>query len=235
MSENIKDFYNEFSKKQISTGVNLRHYYLFKKIVQSGLKKDHNILEIGCGIATLTGLLSKYLKKGKIVAVDISPENIEVAKKRLQNRENVKFLVSDMKDFDYPEKFDFVILADVLEHIPKNFHNQLFQTISQYMNEKAVLFINIPHPKNIEYLEKHSPEKMQIVDQALYADEITKSASVNGLIVKEYISYPLYHKEDDYNIIKLKFNTSVEYHQKSNFKIIFEKTKCRIFYFLSKL
>ncbi|NCB08157.1 MAG: class I SAM-dependent methyltransferase [Bacteroidia bacterium] len=229
MSENIKEFYNEFSKKQLATGVNLRHYYLFRKIIQSGLKRNHNVLEIGCRIGTFTGLLARYLKKGKILAADISPENIKIAKERLKNRKNVEFLISDMQDFQHHTKFDFVVLADVLEHIPRQHHVALFQTISRHMTEEAVLFINIPHPKNIEYLEKYHPEKLQIIDQALYADEIITAAFQNGLILNQYVSYKLYHKENDYITIQFEKNKFVSFNSLMKKNIILKKIKYRLY------
>ncbi len=233
-TKHIEEFYDEFSKKQVKTGVNLRHYYLYRKIVNSGLKKNHHVLEIGCGIATLTGLLSEYLKKGTLVAADISPENIEVAKRRLQNRRNVKFLVSDMKDFDYPGKFDYVILADVLEHIPIELHENLFQVISKHMLDDSVVFINIPHPKNIEFTREKYPDKLQIVDQSLYAETLTNAASKSGLMLTAYHSYSLFHVQNDYVIMMFKKNKEISYTPISKIEIIIKKYINKIYYWFSK-
>lgn len=41
------------------------------------------MLEIGCGVGTLTELLSQYITRGSMVAVDISTESVEIARKRL--------------------------------------------------------------------------------------------------------------------------------------------------------
>ncbi len=235
MSENIKEFYNEFSKKQLTTGVNLRHYYLFRKIIQSGLKRNHNVLEIGCGIGTFTGLLARYLKRGKILAADISPENIKIAKERLRNRKNVELLISDMQDFQHHIKFNFVVLADVLEHIPRQHHVALFQTISRHMTEDAVLFINIPHPKNIEYLEKYHPEKLQIIDQALYAEEITSIARRERLILSNYNAYSLFHHERDYIWMNFCIEREIKYNPYLRIKIILKKLFTRFYFWIQIL
>lgn len=231
--QNIKEFYNEFSKKQIVTGVNLRHYYLFRQIVCCGLKKNHSLLEIGCGIATLTGLIANYLKRGKILATDISPENIELAKARLGNHRNIEFLVSDMQDFSYNQKFDFIVLADVLEHIPKNLHPGLFHVIAEYMNEDAILFINIPHPKNIEFIRNNFPERLQIIDQELYADELSENAMNAGLILETFHSYNLFHHENDYVRMIFRKNSGRTYTPNSRWKIILQKFLNRIYYWYS--
>ena len=53
------NFYDEFLASQIRSGINDRIYHLYKKVLRLGLKTDENILEIGCGIGTLTFLLSR--------------------------------------------------------------------------------------------------------------------------------------------------------------------------------
>jgi cyclopropane fatty-acyl-phospholipid synthase-like methyltransferase len=233
--QNVGEFYDDFSKKQVVTGTNLRHYYLFTKIVKSGLKRNHDVLEIGCGIGTLTSLLYSYLKNGKIVATDISSKNIQLAQERIKSAKRIEFFISDMQDFSYAGKFDFIVLADVLEHIPMHLHGSLFQTITKYMKDDATLFINIPHPSNIEFLRANAPEKLQIIDQALYADELTKVASACGLILSEFKSYSLYHSEDDYNIIRFRLNRKVNYTPKAKSKIIIKKNLYRLFYLFLKI
>lgn len=232
--QHIQEFYNEFSKKQVVTGINLRHYYLFKKIVRAGLKKNNNVLEIGCGIGTLTGLLAKHLKKGKVVATDISPENIEVAKKRLDTIKNIDFLVSDSFDLSLWEKFDFIVLADVLEHIPAETHQKLFGNIVRCMHQNSTIFINIPHPKRIEFLKKYSPEKLQIVDQALCSKDLIRDAESNDLILFEYKSYPLFHEEVDYVQVIFKMNKDSNFRSLSKRTIILKKMIFRFFYLLTK-
>ncbi len=98
-NEEIVEFYDEHSKKQIDKGINIRHYKLFKKIINAGLKKNFTVLEVGCGIGTLTSLIISYLKNGRLVATDISGKNIDIAKKQFAKNTKVDFLVSDMKDF----------------------------------------------------------------------------------------------------------------------------------------
>ena len=96
------------------------------ELIKSGLRKDSVVLEVGCGVGTLTVLLNKFLSKGKLVATDISDESIEKAKKRIPNSNKIDFFVTDMKDFSYSQKFDFIVLPDVLEHIPIDQHKELF-------------------------------------------------------------------------------------------------------------
>src|SRR5687767_3324590 len=61
---------------QNKAGVNIRHLTILKNLKREGLGRNSKVLEIGCGIGTLTKLIAKNLGNGKIVGVDISPETI---------------------------------------------------------------------------------------------------------------------------------------------------------------
>ncbi|MBN2522664.1 MAG: methyltransferase domain-containing protein, partial [Bacteroidales bacterium] len=82
-SEQIGKWYDGFAGRQVKTSVNLRHYKIMEFLTSAGLSRNDKVLEIGCGIGTLTGLMAKYLRRGEIVAADISAESVSTARKRL--------------------------------------------------------------------------------------------------------------------------------------------------------
>lgn len=207
--EDIGSWYDGFAGKQLRTSVNLRHYRIMEFLVHAGLKKNYKVLEIGCGIGTLTGLLAKYLKRGRILAVDISRDSVKIAQERLAKAKNVSFLVTDMTDFSYPEKFDFIVLPDVLEHIPEEQHISLFRTLSGHMHDTSVILIHIPHPKALDYIRKNFPETMQIIDQSVSAASLISNACQNDLILVSYNSYPLFDRENDYAVITFRKNREI--------------------------
>ncbi len=231
--EEIKKWYNTFSEKQVATGTNLRHYAIFNKLIDSGLRKNHSVLEIGCGIGTLTKLVYGFLKKGELVATDISDESIEIAKKRMPPSKRINFLVTDMKDFSYPKKFDFIVLPDVLEHIPIEQHKDLFEVICKHMHHESLVIINIPHPKALDFLSIHSPEKLQIIDQSISADTMINNAYTADLELIDYISYSIFNKENDSVLIRFKKNNAITLTPLSKLVIIRRKSIERIKYFLA--
>ena len=231
MSIQVKEWYNEFSTKQVKTSKNLRHYTLINKIIDEGLNKHSKVLEIGCGIGTLTELLYKFIKKGQIVATDISDISISIAKKNIGISNRIEYIVSDMVDFNYPQKFDFIILPDVLEHIPIENHNDLFGTIAKHMHSSSKIIINIPHPKAIEFLKKVSPDKLQIIDQAINAKELIENTSYTDLLLLKYNSYSIYDINFDYAFIVLTLNQEFELNNKSKYEIIFNKQFNKIKYY----
>ncbi len=224
----VRKWYNDFSGKQMKTGINLRHYSVFNQVVASGLKKHHRILEIGCGIGTLTTLLGKYIRSGKIVATDISDESIRIASERFGKNNRVEFMVSDMQDFMYPGQFDFIILADVMEHIPIEDHGKLFGVLSAHMHEQSKLIVHIPHPKLIEHLQVTSPQALQVIDQAVHADVFCQNAYAHGLILDKYRAYRLFHCSPDYVYIQMKLNSSGAHVMRSKKDIITKKLRERV-------
>ncbi|MCW3076152.1 MAG: hypothetical protein JWO32_761, partial [Bacteroidetes bacterium] len=91
--EQVENFYNSYKEKQKKIGVNIRHRTILKNLKSVGLKSDSKVLEIGCGIGTVSGLIIKSIPEGKFTGVDISSESIEMAKK-LYPAKNAEFLVN---------------------------------------------------------------------------------------------------------------------------------------------
>jgi trans-aconitate methyltransferase len=234
-SEQIGKWYDGFAGRQLKTSVNLRHYKIMEFLISAGLSRKDRVLEIGCGIGTLTGLLVRYLGKGEIVAVDISPESVEIARKRLSHASNVRFMVSDMTDFNHTEVFDFIILPDVLEHIPVDQHSRLFRTLADHMHDNSVILIHIPHPRALDYIRATNPGQMQIIDQSVEADTLLADAYANGLTLISYNSYSLFDREHDYAVISLRKKNAVTLSPLPNRSIIARKLLSRTRFFLSRL
>jgi len=203
VSRNVSDFYDQYSKQQLNTGVHIRHYTILQRLKKSGLKSNHRVLEIGCGIGTLTGLLGNYLKDGELTAADISPESIEIAKKRTAALKHVNYVVTDMSDFAPKGKYDFIVFPDVLEHIPKEQHNSIFKLLSGAMHENSKIAIHIPDPLALDYIRTYTPELLQIIDQSLYLEDFGKAIEGTQLMVEIYERYPLFTIDPDYNWILL--------------------------------
>ncbi len=230
----VENWYNNFASQQIQTGITIRHYKILEYLRLAGLRKNSRVLEIGCGVGTLTELLSQYITKGSLVAVDISSESVEIARKRLSKAKNLEFVVSDIYEFNYPEKFDFIVLPDVLEHVPVEQHRRVFQILSAHMHDQSVLFIHIPHPKALDYIRLHTPEKLQIIDQSLDASTLIENAHANKLVLVNYTPTKLHHTVADYVYMVFRKDYQVNLITLSKLKIIKAKTISRIKFTLSK-
>ena len=72
------------------------------------------VLDIGCGNGFLTYDVAK--KARSVMAIDLSMDNIELAKRNF-NKENIQYICGDATKFDFGDKFDTIILSNILEHI----------------------------------------------------------------------------------------------------------------------
>jgi len=195
-NKNVIEFYDNRISKQFESGVNDRIYQLYQRLLHLGLKSDSNVLELGSGIGVMTFLLSRYIKKGKIEAVDISPELVKFSRQRIKN-DNITFFANDIVNHQpLLQKIDFVTLFDVLEHIPVERHDKLFNKIATMCNEDTKLLINIPNPDYIEYDSKYHPDELQIIDQPLPLKVILENLEKNGLTISFFETYSVWVEND---------------------------------------
>lgn len=207
----IQGFYDEFSEKQVKTGVNSRHLNIISKLVASGMKSTHQVLEVGCGIGTVSQLIAKVVNKGNVLAVDISEKSIQKASEIWQKHTNLTFEVSDMSDFNKPGKtFDYFVFPDVLEHIPVEQHPNLFANIGMHAHENSVVFVHIPSPRFLEWMIQNEPEKLQIIDQPLDTSKLIGVLQQFGFYLEEMKTYSVFYEEKDYQYFVFRKNKSIE-------------------------
>ena len=207
--QSVKDFYDTFTSNQTNIGVSVRHRLILKKLKSIGLKSSSNVLEIGCGIGTVSSLIIKNTPAGKFVGCDISPKSIELAKK-FNPQKNAEFICTDMSDFESNLKFDFVVFPDVLEHIPVEEHAPLFERIARVCNPNAKLLINIPEPNTLNYHRKHNPHLLQIIDQSLSMQDLLNHTYPYGFQVQSIVPYAIHTNIDNYLSIVFIRNTNSE-------------------------
>ncbi len=230
-SDVSKYYDSEWAKleKEKLTGINSRHRYIIKYLIENGMKSNHSVLEIGCGIGTLSLFICSKLKKGKLTGVDISRETIEQNKTRYKHLNNVEFIVSDMTDFSIDEKYDIIILPDVLEHIPIEAHDNIFKTIKNLIKPDGFIFINIPNPYALEYLHVHHKELLQIIDQPIYTNILLNTVYKYDFYIDNLKTYAVFYEEPDYQMMVLKPRKAFESMKvKPKFNVLFNSLKLRI-------
>jgi trans-aconitate 2-methyltransferase len=215
----IEEYYNKTWKDLDDQGLtkpNPRHLVILDKLRKNGLARNSNVLEIGCGIGTLSNLLAGYLTKGKITAVDISPETIALAKHKFKSRKNLEFQVSDMSNWSNQNTFDVIVLPDVLEHIPLDQHDNLFAKINTVSNLNTKLLVNIPHPKALEYIIENRKDLLQIIDIPIHTNILSQNAANHGYYIESLESYSIGFEAEDYQFISLRRNEYVKNYTERN-------------------
>jgi hypothetical protein len=103
-----------------------------------------------------------------------------------------------MTSFDHKLKFDFVVLPDVLEHIPEEQHAALFRILSKVSSDNVTVLINIPEPHVLDWIRHNTPEKLQIIDQSLSIKDMVNRFHDAGFGLHSVNPYSLQYVEPDY-------------------------------------
>lgn len=78
------------------------------------VRPTDRVLDVGCGKGEVAYSVSQ--KAAVVVGLDISKKSIERAQKKYQ-RPNLTFIVGDALSKSFTEKYDAIVLSNVLEHI----------------------------------------------------------------------------------------------------------------------
>jgi SAM-dependent methyltransferase len=96
-----------------------------------------NALEIGCGTGAFARLLAKRCKR--VVALDLSPEMIRVARSRSTGFDNLEFQLADAVQWNFPQyHFDFVCSIATLHHLEQR---ELLVKIRESLKPNGVLVV----------------------------------------------------------------------------------------------
>lgn len=96
-------------------GVHPKHKLMkYHDFFINNITTDDTVLDIGCGIGANAFDIAKKAKK--VVGVELSKQNYEYAKKH-NSSENIEYVYGDATKDLGDEKFDVIVLSNVLEHI----------------------------------------------------------------------------------------------------------------------
>jgi trans-aconitate 2-methyltransferase len=199
------DYYDDYAAHQVQVGINDRHRAIMRWLKQFGLTADLDVLELGCGVGTLTELLARALgDSGTLVAVDSSPKSVELAGERLRASRNVELITADIVDLTLERSFDVVVLPDVIEHVPIESHSKLFASVRRWVRDTGWVLVHMPNPFFLEWCHTNRPDLLQQLDQPVHTDSLVASTHVNDLAVHYLDTYSIWVPEGDYQVIVLR-------------------------------
>lgn len=138
------------------------------------IKDNSKILDIGTG----TGILISYLLEkspSKLVGVDISENMIEVAMKKYKDK-NVKFIVSDIMDFN-EDKYDYIFIYSAYPHFKEK--EKLFEHLLKLLNNNGKVII--AHSQSRDEIN-HVHSKSDVVK-----DDVLLPIEDNVKIINKYL------------------------------------------------
>ncbi len=180
----VREFYDDFSKRVLVRDfsyVNRRHEAV-KALCKRFVPRGSVVLEIGCGV----GIVSKFLAKRakRVVGVDISEKNIEIARE-FAGSPTVHFetldAVEDAAKLARHGAFDVVLMADVIEHIPKSAYPKLFATVEGSLVSTGRVILTFPSPEIQDYMAREKASDVQVIDERVELSDILGVTSLRPL------------------------------------------------------
>ncbi len=120
-------------------------------LIRAGLREGIKILEVGCGIGSMTTWLSKQVGiKGHIMAVDASEKQLELARKAAEESgaANIEFIFSTVEALDLPDNsINLIYSRLLLMHLkdPK----QVLISLKRYLRAGGVIACEEPHASSL--------------------------------------------------------------------------------------
>lgn len=151
--------------------------------------KGEKILDIGCSQGITSILLGRECKK--VIGIDLHEESINYAKDLLKKEDEVtqKYISFELNNFMnmefYDEKFDSIILGEILEHIfdPRRFVEKAINLI----NEKGRVIITVPFGVNnyFDHKKTYYLSKLMEITQGYKINEIAFFGKWIGFIINK--------------------------------------------------
>ena len=141
----------------------LRSWHVRKEIRQWANEtalpeRSRFILDAGSGFGQYTYFLSGLNKKWFIDAVDVKVEQIDDCNNffNLIDRKNVLFEIADLTRFSKPDRFDFILSVDVMEHIEED--ELVFRNFYDSLTQNGMLLISTPSDLGGSDVHDHDEE-----------------------------------------------------------------------------
>lgn len=102
-----------------------------------------NVLDVACGCGYGTSLLAE--KAASVIGVDLDPVTIKYANKYF-NAPNIKYLCSNLVNFDTKNKFDVITSFETIEHIKEE--KAYLNKIKELLREDGIFIVSTPVAPN---------------------------------------------------------------------------------------
>ena len=100
-----------------------------------GIAPDASVLDVGCGTGRVTAALAALVPRGRVQAIDASPDMVELARRRLGDRAEV--WCQDVLDLDVADPVDAIVSTATLHWVTD--HDRLWTRLAGALRPGGVL------------------------------------------------------------------------------------------------
>ncbi|KAL6571395.1 hypothetical protein OROHE_003038 [Orobanche hederae] len=125
-------------------------------IEKARIRKNHHVLEIGCGWGTLAIEVVKQTGC-KYTGITLSEEQLKYAELKVKEaglRDHIRFVLRDYRQLPITEKYDRIISCEMLEAVGHEYMEDFFRSCESVLAEDGLLvlqFISMPDERYDEY------------------------------------------------------------------------------------
>lgn len=154
-SDNVKAHFEEEAKEFDEIILKLIPYYedMVNALICS-IPFDHDasirVLDLGCGTGTITKTLKEKFKNAEVTCLDLAENMIEMAKIKLQEYNDIDYVIGDFYDYNFSENYDVIVSSLALHHLvtdddKKGFYKKIYDALISkgvFLNADVVLGSN---------------------------------------------------------------------------------------------
>ncbi|MCF7866684.1 class I SAM-dependent methyltransferase [Candidatus Woesearchaeota archaeon] len=172
---------------KLNNGIHPKHEIMkYHDFFINNISDKDKVLDVGCGNGDVAHSISKKAKY--VLGIDIEKGRIVEAKKRYK-KQNLSYIFGDATKYKFKEKFDVIVLSNVLEHIKERtvFLNKL-STIAPKILIRVPLITRSwlpPYLKSIKKEYRLDPTHFVEYTEDQIEEEIKKAGlKIKGQYVK---------------------------------------------------
>lgn len=154
--------------------------------IKEKFRNATSVLDIGCGPGLYANL---FIKNGFLyTGIDISPYQIEYAKKHNHYETRIKYFQSDFRNWEYKNNYDLILLLyGIYSFYPKNIRIELLKKLKKTLSPNGCVIIEV-------FTAKHYENRVETRDWDYFE-------SGGFWSEKPYIELNAFYRYDDINLI----------------------------------
>lgn len=188
------------SKNYLQANWHRNKIFVIQKLLN--LNKNTSVMDLGPGSGNFE--LTFWKKVKNILAVDYNNEAISFLTKQLSLRhiKNVKTLIADIRDLykrKDVEKYDYIVLADVIEHIRVSEAQKVVSQLRNFLNKDGKVMVITPNYKSTWFFLEWILDKITLLPKfnhqhlaKFYKGNLTRMFVKQGYRVDKISSFNLF-------------------------------------------